>query len=254
MAPGTRVTLSWSYERTAEAYLDPGNIPLACPPCTYIVTPAETTTYRLRAYNAVGSDEETVTVVVTARPVVTAIPIVITYNFIAQAPAAQWISQGTSSPECPETYKELPFGGPDTNPCGFAMYREGRRVEGGTIPPGKILEMHPKWVDDGLIRGHFPPYTVQSGDHFRAEIGFLLKPDGTCGVGNAIFALDCALVSGAFRPLGSWTETCDGALRSVDVNLSDIAGQNVQFVFYVLANGPAAQDWAVWVKPRIERP
>jgi hypothetical protein len=54
--------------------------------------------------------------------------------------------------------------------------------------------------------------------------------------------------------LGEWTETCDGTMRDVDVDLSSIVGKNVQFALAVLANGPADQDWAVWVSPRVEIP
>ncbi|MFH1909277.1 MAG: NBR1-Ig-like domain-containing protein [Chloroflexota bacterium] len=177
---------------------------------------------------------------------------VVTYNFIGQAPSAEWTADGASSAECPGISKVLTFGGPDTDPCGFAMYREGFKVEGGIVPPGKILEMHPKWVDDGAIRGRFPDYTVQSGDRFRAQFGFRLKADGTCGVGNVQFNLNYK-VGGTVNNLGFWNESCDGTLRSVDVDLSGIVGQTVRFGFVVYALDSAAQDWAVWIAPRVER-
>ena len=47
--------------------------------------------------------------------------------------------------------------------------------------------------------------------------------------------------------LGQWTETCDGALKDIDVDLSSIAGRTVQFVLAVVANGSATQDQALWV-------
>jgi hypothetical protein len=63
-APGERVTLSWDWERVGAAYLDPGNVPLACPtmPCTFIVVPEGTTTYTLRAINPVATTKLSVTV------------------------------------------------------------------------------------------------------------------------------------------------------------------------------------------------
>jgi hypothetical protein len=71
--PGNTVTLSWEWQRVSEGYLDPGNIPMACPamPCTYQVSPSANTTYTLRAVNAAGSDTETVTVNVTSPPPLT---------------------------------------------------------------------------------------------------------------------------------------------------------------------------------------
>jgi len=177
---------------------------------------------------------------------------VVAYNFIDQAPSAEWESEGASLVECPGLYKVLTFGGPDTDPCGFAMYREGSKVEGGTVLPGKILETHPRWVNNGGIYGLFPAYTVQSGDRFRAQLGFLLNADDTCGVGSVSFQLSYKSDS-VYYVLGEWHESCNGTLRSVDVDLSGIVGQTLQFRLAVGAFGPASQDWAVWVAPRVER-
>jgi hypothetical protein len=144
------------------------------------------------------------------------------------------------------------FGGPETDTNGFAMYRNSQKLEDGTSP-AKILEIHPQWVNNGVMTGLYPAYTVVAGEHFKARIGFLAKADGTCGAGNAKFQLNYK-ESGVLKPLGEWTETCDGAMRDVDVDLSSIAGKNVQFALAVLANGPADQDWAVWVSPRVAIP
>ena len=108
-------------------------------------------------------------------------------------------------------------------------------------------------ANDGVMTGLYPAYTVVSGEHFKAKIGFLAKADGSCGVGNVKFQLNYK-ESGVLKPLGEWTDTCDGVLKDVDVDLSSIANKNVQFALAVLANGPATQDSAVWVSPRVERP
>lgn len=144
------------------------------------------------------------------------------------------------------------FGGPDTDANGFAMYRNNQKLEDGSSP-AKVLEIHPQFVNNGVMTGLYPAYTVVAGEHFKARIGFLAKADGSCGVGSAKFQLNYK-ESGVIKPLGEWTETCDGSMRDVDVDLGTIAGKNVQFALAVLANGPADQDWAVWVSPRIEIP
>jgi len=144
------------------------------------------------------------------------------------------------------------FGGPETNTSGFAMYRNNQKVEDGSSP-SKALEIHPQMVNDGIMTGLFPAYTVVSGEHFTAKIGFLAKADGTCGTGNAKFQLNYK-ESGVLKPLGEWTDTCDGMLKSIDVDLTSIAGKNVQFALAVLANGVADQDWAVWINPQIKLP
>jgi hypothetical protein len=164
------------------------------------------------------------------------------YDFYTRASQATWIS----------VFGNLTFGGPDTDVNGFAMYKDGQRLEDGSSP-AKVLETSPQQVDNGVITGRYPAYTVVAGEHFTAKIGFLAKPDGTCGTGSVKFQLNYK-EAGVLKPLGEWTETCDGPLKSIDIDLTSLAGKSVEFVLGVLANGPAAQDWAVWVAPQIAIP
>jgi len=165
------------------------------------------------------------------------------YDFYTKAPSAVWISGAGT----------LTWGGPDSNADGFAMYKDGQQMEDGT-KPSKVIETHPQFVDDGVISGRFPAYTVVAGEHFTAKIGFLAKADGTCGAGNAKFQLNYKESGGSVTPLGSWTETCDGTLKSVDVDLTPLAGKNVEFILAILANGTSTQDWAIWIRPQIALP
>ena len=164
------------------------------------------------------------------------------FDLHTRAADANWVSGAGT----------LAFGGPDTDSNGFAKYQNGQKVEDGSSP-SKVLEMHPQWVNDGVITGLFPSYTVVSGEHFKAKIGFLALTDGTCGTGNVKFQLNYK-EGGVLRPLGEWTDTCDGSLKDIDVDLTSIAGKTVQFALAVLANGAASQDWAVWVSPQVARP
>ncbi|MGE5461958.1 MAG: NBR1-Ig-like domain-containing protein [Syntrophothermus sp.] len=159
-----------------------------------------------------------------------------------RAPDASWV--GTAG--------VVTFGGPDTDPNGSAMFRNGQKLEDGSSP-SKILEIYPQMVNNGQMSGLYPSYTVVSGEHFKAKIGFLAKADGTCGTGSATFQFNYK-EAGVLKSLGQWTETCDGTIKDVDVDLSSIAGKTVQFALAVLANGPADQDTAVWVSPRVEIP
>lgn len=164
------------------------------------------------------------------------------YDLHTRATDASWVGSGGA----------ITFGGPNTDTNGFAMYQNGQKLEDGTSP-AKSLEIHPQWVDNGVMTGLYPAYTVVAGEHFKAKIGFLAKSDGTCGLGNAKFQLNYK-EAGVLKPLGEWTDTCDGSLKDIDVDLSSIAGKNVQFALAVLANGPADQDWAVWISPRVQLP
>lgn len=165
------------------------------------------------------------------------------FDFHTKAPSAVWVSGAGN----------LTFGGPDTDANGFAMYKDNQRLEDGVITT-KILETHPQFVNDGVISGRFPAYTVVQGEHFTAKIGFLALADGTCGTGNAKFQLNYREGGGPVTPLGEWTETCDGAMRSIDVDLTALKGKTVEFILAILANGSSAQDWAVWVRPQIALP
>lgn len=166
------------------------------------------------------------------------------FNLHEQAPHATWVSGPPGA--------TLVFGGPDSDPNGFAMYKDGQKVEDGSTP-AKILETHPKWVDDGIISGRYPPYTVQAGERFLAKIGFLAMPDGSCGVGNAVFQVNYR-EGGTLHPLGSWSESCEGVLTSINIDLSSLVGHTVEFVLAVAANGSSNQDWAVWINPRVVVP
>lgn len=162
------------------------------------------------------------------------------FDFYDEAPSAEWVSGAGT----------LSFGGPDSDPDGFAMYKDGADLEDGSSPGG-VIETHPQWVNNGVISGKFPSYTVENGDHFKAKIGFIALGDGSCGVGNVKYQFNYKK-GGTLYPLGSWNETCDGSLTALNIDLSSLAGETVRFVFAVQANGPASQDWAVWVNPRIE--
>jgi len=166
------------------------------------------------------------------------------YDFHTRATSASWVGSAGA----------ISFGGPDTDPNGFAMYRDGQLLEDGTSP-AKILEMHPQWVDNGVMTGIYSNYLVVSGDHFKARIGFLAFPDGSCGVGNATFQLSYSVTGNPpWTGLGSWNDSCNGSTQTLDLNLSGLVGQNVHFALAILANGSSGQDWAVWVRPRIEGP
>ena len=167
------------------------------------------------------------------------------FDLYTRAESAEWTS--CDSP-CVGVIS-LSFGGPDNDPDGFVMYRSGLELEDGSIP-SRILETHPKWVNDGSIRGLFPIYKVLAGDHLVTKLGFLAKANGTCGTGDVIFKI-MYKESGATEPMGSWSKTCDGTLESVDIDLSSLVGHSVQFELVVLANGSAGQDWAVWVNPKV---
>jgi len=169
------------------------------------------------------------------------------FDFISQAKNADWGAGTTPLDFDNPGDTDIAYGGPDTDANGFAMVKDGQKLEDGKMT-GKILETHPKWVNDGYIIGRYPAYTVGNGDYIKGKLGFIAKSDGSCGVGDAVFRIYYTVGNdmGTLTQLGSWSETCDGALKKIEVNLSALKGKSVRFYLVVLANGPADQDWAVW--------
>jgi hypothetical protein len=163
-------------------------------------------------------------------------------DLYSRAPDANWVGSGGN----------ITFGGSETDTNGFAKYRSNQKLEDGSSP-SKILEIYPQMVDNGVMTGLYPAYTVVSGEHFKAKIGFLAESDGTCGDGDVKFQLNYK-EAGVLKPLGEWSKTCDKTLKDIDVDLSSIVGKNVQFALAVLANGPSTDDSAVWVNPRVQIP
>ena len=169
------------------------------------------------------------------------------FDFLVQAKNADWGSGVEPVDFAGPGHIDIPYGGPDTDTNGFAMIKDGVELENGKNS-GKILETHPKWEDDGYIVGWYPAYKVGLGDHVKGQVGFIAKADGSCDVGDVIFELHYTLGDdlGTRARLGQWPATCDGHLLSINVDLADLKGKTVRFYLVVLANGSAAQDWAIW--------
>ncbi|MGD2104289.1 MAG: hypothetical protein PVJ55_04125 [Anaerolineae bacterium] len=160
------------------------------------------------------------------------------YSFSADADEAHWWTG-------PSPLIDLSYPGSNTDDEGFVMPVEGLVMEDGSVAPKSAFETHPRWVNNGWISGRFPAYTVKEGDYFKAKVGFLKN----AAAGSVKFTF------GQFgkTPLYSEVKAYDGNLIEVDVDLSDLAGQSVEFILNVDANGGSQQDWAVWVSPRIVR-
>jgi len=161
------------------------------------------------------------------------------YNFAEKYCEADWIS-AAGSLACP---------GGTGDDSGFVVKLSNPKMENGAFTEKVSLETHPQWIDNGVITGRFPAIEVKDGYRFKADIG-CLHNGAACDVK---FQFNYRLDGGALQTFGSWTEKYDGALTSLNIDLSSLSGSSVQFVLAVQANGPSNQDWAVWVNPRIEK-
>ena len=170
----------------------------------------------------------------------------ITYDFVANAnaPYTLWKSGAPTT--------NLSFGGATNDPNGFATYRTGIAMQDGTSY-AKVLETHPKWIDDGYIYGYYPiAHEIKPGEHFFAKVGLIQNAIS----GNVRFEI-------SYRETGSVgpetlikfsNDTYNGQVQTIDVTFpSDTFGKTVNFYLRVRANGSSGQDWAAWVEARIIR-
>lgn len=165
---------------------------------------------------------------------------VVVYNFVNKRCDAAWTS-GAGTLSC---------NGNDTDTSGFVIKLDSPKFENGVTDDEPALWTHPEWVNDGFIRGLYPEFTIKSGDRFLTIIGCKFNAND-CDVK---FQLRYKDDGGTFHALGEWTQTYDTKINKLDVDLSLLDGETVQFELAVLANGPAAQDWALWLLPRIAGP
>jgi hypothetical protein len=162
------------------------------------------------------------------------------YNFVDKMCDADW----TGSP--PDTTLLCP--GAELDSVGFVIKLDNPKFENGTTDDEPALWTHPRWVDNGSISGLFPNFTVREGDRFRAVLA--CRFNGlACDVKLQLRYRDSG---GSMHTLQEWSQTYDGSIQSVSVDLSSLKDQTVRFALVVLANGASDQDWALWLLPRIE--
>jgi hypothetical protein len=161
------------------------------------------------------------------------------YSFAEQYCTAEW-SSGAGVLPCPGTAGE----------SGYVLRPENPVLENGATETRPTLLTVPQQIADGLIRGTFPEFNVQSGDHFKATIG-CLSGAPSC---NVMFQLNYKIGDGSIQNLASWTEEANNSqIQTVDIDLTLLAGKSVKFILTVLANGQPTDDQALWILPRIMR-
>jgi len=168
-----------------------------------------------------------------------------TVDFLAQAKNATWTSGVGTNPGT-----VLPYNGPIDDPDGAVKIVQSVELEDGQIS-GKILLTYPRRVDNGYVAGIYPPYKVQAGNHLKARLAFMTDQDGHCGAGNVTFFVHY-YDNNTIKPLGEWSKTCTGQQKAIDIDLSKLVGNTVQFIIGVRANGPTTDAWAIWNSLRIQ--
>lgn len=141
----------------------------------------------------------------------------------------------------------LPCPGSTGDEEGYVIRIAEPVLENGAKDDEPGLLVHPEMVTDGWIKGIYPEITVPDDVSFKAIIG--CYGSANCDVR---FKLNYIVDGGTEKTLASWHEVQDDQFNRVEIDLSSLAGEDVQFILLVEANGSASNDQALWFAPRIE--
>jgi hypothetical protein len=134
--------------------------------------------------------------------------------------------------------------------AGGVVRREAQpRLENGRLENEPALLVKASGVDGGLVLGRYPAIPVAPGDRFRAVIG-CLEDNPDC---RATFRLRYRIGGGPVETLATWEEKYDGKITHADVDLTPLAGHDVQFFLSVRSHSGGEGTQAFWLQPRILR-
>lgn len=160
------------------------------------------------------------------------------YDFVANSGLAKWQSGAGA----------LIFPGPTGDARGYGQQLSEVKLETGQTVSERALLMAPQNKTDGYIQALFPAQPIHSGDRFQATIGCQYGAT-TCYV---TYRIDVRSSAGT-KTLWAFKEKYEGLTYNVNLDLSSLAGKDVEFFLMVLATGSPNGDQAVWVAPRITR-
>ena len=175
-------------------------------------------------------------------PTNTPIPGTIVLDFAAQLCNAKWMNGGQKFEACPGS------GGDPTKGYGALTDSASEGLPAGST----ILLTVPATNGFAAFFLRYPALKIETGDHFRATI--LCQTFSTnCDVS---FGLDYYDAHGKYHsPLAMWNQTSGMTPTVIDLDLSALAGQNVDLVLALRPNNDSPQfDTGLWAAPQVFRP
>lgn len=126
-----------------------------------------------------------------------------------------------------------------------------RTLSRGSLSTGNmavdLLNTHPQWKSSGYITGTYPAMKMGSKMHLKTVIGFLKGADESDGARFMV----AVKADGRTRRVFAKKVTPQ-KYENVDIDLSAWSGKVVQIILRVDAGTNSRQDYAVWVKPRLD--
>ncbi len=165
------------------------------------------------------------------------------YSFSAHACDAEWFSL---------TKNPLPCPGKETDvSTGYVIAKASPvREDGGKENEPGLVTRPDNSKDGGYIQGIYPSFIVQNGDKFKATI----QCEGGSTKCDVWFELNYRIGTNPVQNLGKWREVYEGDWNPIEVDLSALAGKNVQFILTVRnATTTPENNRALWLHPMIYR-
>lgn len=161
----------------------------------------------------------------------------IRYDFVDHICEAQW-ANGAHFLSCP---------GDGTDPNGSAQVLTPQLGLAFVTDNKALLTVPAYGNNNSSIFGHYPTYTVQAGDTFKAAVTVAFDKNEDCALS---FGLDYYDAQKQYHSLIEWPIDPTNALQVVSYDLSPLQGQAVDFSLAVRYQGHN-QCEAVWVAPLI---
>lgn len=160
------------------------------------------------------------------------------FDFILRMCQARWWNGEGIPLRCPSVF---------SNTNGFVALLQAPHLENKKADQ-PALWVRPNNKMEGKIAGMYPAYKVKDGDHFKATIGCLDNSKG-CKV---VFKLQYQIGGDPMETLQTWYETYNGSVTRIDVDLSPLAGQEVQFILRALGySNQFDKNNGFWLAPHI---
>ena len=163
------------------------------------------------------------------------------YNFANNACDARWSTSETNPLPCPGKETDIDKG--------YVLTKDKPKREDGGTENEIGLVTRPNDASDGYIQGIYPAFLVKDGDQFRATI----QCEANSPKCSLKFELYYRIGNGNFTELGEWHEVYDQMWNPIQIDLSSLAGQNVQFSLVVWNEGTSEDNRGLWLNPMIFR-
>lgn len=142
----------------------------------------------------------------------------------------------------------LPCPGKAGDAGGFVYSDPAPRLENGSTDDEPALWLGLQNADDSYLKAVFPSMIIPQNAKFTTVLG--------CKRGNTDceveFSLNYQDASGGLHEISSWTETHDGQITRIAVDLSGFGGKQTTIVFLLRAKGNPSGDVVHLLMPMIQ--